>query len=233
MEIYRGKSQLDNGQIVAITTQNTHNRKTGDMVQIWILAASMNPYKAVFNNIDRSICGDCKHRGKTCYVALHQAPLQIYRKWLEGFYPIAPNLNFLKGKVIRLGSYGDPVALPFNLVKEICHKSDGWTGYTHQWNLDLAQKYNKYLMASVDNLTEYYKAKWMGWRTFRVKEALNSKLDGEIVCPAAEEAGKKSNCFKCQLCSGLKGKDGTDIVINVHGLPYKHELFKKISLQLI
>jgi len=229
MEIYRGRSMIDGSNIVSIATK-TDNRKTGDVIQIWILPASMNPLEAIKNNVDRGVCGDCKHRGSTCYVPTFQAPLQIYRAWLKGNYPIG---MIADNQIVRLGAYGDPCALPFNFVKEIAQKAKGYTGYTHQWKMPHVQPYKQFLMASVDSLKEYQQAKAMGWRTYRIKNAFENKLNQEIVCPASEEAGKKSTCEKCCLCSGLNGKGKKDIVINIHGLPYKQERFKRLSLNLV
>jgi len=41
-------------------------------------------------------------------------------------------------------------------------------------------------------------------------------LSGEILCPASEEAGKRTTCDKCGLCAGLTRK-AKDIMIPVHG----------------
>jgi hypothetical protein len=232
MELYRGASEIDGGRIVAISTESK-NQKTGKQVQIWILSAQgMDPLQAVENNVDRSVCGDCKHRSGTCYVVLAWAPLAIYQAWQEGKYEKAQNADYLKGRMVRFGAYGDPAALPLELVKEIASKAKGYTGYTHQWKMPHVQPYKDYLMASVDSLEEYKQAKAMGWRTFRVKNASESKQKQEIVCPASNEAGKKSTCEKCGLCSGLAGKGSKDIVINVHGLDFKIARFQKISLQM-
>jgi hypothetical protein len=197
MELYRGPSSIDGGRIIAITTE-TSNKKTGDLVQIWILNANMLPLQAVASNADRSVCGDCKHRGSTCYVALHMAPHQIYRHWKNGGYAIALNTDYLAGRMVRFGAYGDPAALPLALVEEIVGKAAGHTGYTHQWKMEYVQPYKKYLMASVDSMDEYREAKAMGWRTFRIKNADETKLKQEIVCPASIEAGKKS-VYLCEV----------------------------------
>jgi len=39
------------------------NRKTGDMIQIWILVRSVSPTEAIRTGLDRLICGSCVHRG--------------------------------------------------------------------------------------------------------------------------------------------------------------------------
>lgn len=232
MEIFHGRSEIDDQSIFAVVTES-ENVKTGSMKQIWILNASVNPLEAIDKGIDSSICGDCKHRGVSCYVAVFQAPLGIYRAWKRGSYEKANNFDFLINQNVRFGAYGDPAALPFDLVEEIALKAKGYTGYTHQWKLPYVQKYQKYLMASVDSVEEYNQAKAMGWRTFRVKTAHEEKLTKEITCPASIEAGKKSTCEQCKLCSGLNSNCTKDIVINVHGLPYKQANFGRMSLNLV
>ena len=232
MEIYRGPSQIDGQLIVCITTESK-NRKTGEMLQVWLLSTAMNPIKATYNNLDRSICGDCKHRNTSCYVALFQAPYQIYHNWKRGKYAISHDFSMFANRKVRFGAYGDPVAMPLEIIRGIAKVSSGWTGYTHQWKLAIAQEYKPFLMASVDTLAEYHEAKAMGWRTFRIKNAEESKLKQEIVCPASIEAGKKSNCAKCGLCSGLSSKSPRDIVINVHGLQHKQDKFKRMALEVV
>ena len=73
---YRGPSLIDGSPIVVVVvTAKSSNRKTGSMVQTYILRADQNPVAAVKSGADVSICGDCKHRGdkgqgRSCYVNL-------------------------------------------------------------------------------------------------------------------------------------------------------------------
>ena len=60
---YRGKSPIDGAPIVAIATLESKNGKTGDMVQTWILREDISPLMAIKTGADRSICGNCVHRG--------------------------------------------------------------------------------------------------------------------------------------------------------------------------
>ena len=64
---------LETETIVVIATLKTRNRKTGDMVQIWILNRNESPVDSVRNGSDSIVCFDCPHRGRgfqkrTCYV---------------------------------------------------------------------------------------------------------------------------------------------------------------------
>lgn len=115
------------------------------------------------------------------------------------------------GKYVRFGTYGEPSLLPFNLVKSMAQVAKSYTGYTHQGTKIWAQKYADYFMASVHGPEEISQ----NWRSFIAKDA---KIDvpSAVICPASKEAGYKSTCAKCGLCSGLLGKGKKDIVINVH-----------------
>lgn len=215
---------IDGDRIVAVATTNTSNRKTGYVTQLWIVSANADPVRALYSNQDRSVCGDCKHRNSSCYVVVHQAPLVVYRAWQRGIYPIVQT-DVFKDKKVRFGAYGDPVALPVTLVQAIAEQSKVWLGYTHSWKMPHAASYKRWLMASVDTPEERAEAKAAGWRTFRVKTADAEVENGEVVCPASEEAGKKLSCEYCLLCSGLDGKGTKDVVINVHGQTNKRAAF--------
>ncbi len=77
--LWRGKSLLDGKRIMVIATgvfNKTENKKTGDMIQAWILRRDIDPMLARRLGEDYSICGDCKHREQsTCYVNIGQALL--------------------------------------------------------------------------------------------------------------------------------------------------------------
>src|SRR5919205_567706 len=89
--LYRGPSLLDGSPIVCVAVglaRKSKNPKTGNAVQTYILADNgEDPVKAWQNGGDRAICGDCPHRGSTCYVNIVQAPLAIYRAYRRGTYP--------------------------------------------------------------------------------------------------------------------------------------------------
>src|SRR5262245_25812018 len=123
---YRGPSMLDGAPIVAIATGlgRTRNVKTGALVQTWIIRADQSPIDAVNNGNDASICGACPHRGeivdgknvgRSCYVTVFQAPLSVYRTFAAGKYAEvtpAQAAELVADRVVRLGSYGDPAAVP-------------------------------------------------------------------------------------------------------------------------
>ena len=81
-------------------------------------------------------------------------------------------------------------------------------------------------MASVDTESERAAATLLGWRTFRVT-AQGEAIDAlEILCPASEEAGKRTQCERCKLCSGLS-RPAKSIAIPSHGAGKGH--FERVS----
>jgi len=227
MILYEGPSLLNGEPIVVIATgvkNVSHNQKTGALIQTWILPQDVSPLDAVKNGQDAMVCGDCKHRGhaqgdknvgRACYVNVFQAPLNIWRTYKAGKYPHAVGAEQFAGRLVRLGAYGDPAAVPFYIWEWIMDKAEGGTGYTHQWR-ECDSRLMRYCMASVDNEQEAEEAAAMGWRYFRV--ALDDeKMPYEVVCPASAEAGHKLQCEDCLACGGLAAKAKAHIVIQAHG----------------
>lgn len=233
MIVYQGPSRLDRQPIVAILTgldRPSHNPKTGRMAQLWILRGDISPLAAIDSGADYSVCGNCMHRGaagehgkgskgRSCYVMVKNAPLQIWRAFMRGNYrhagPMLANYRLRQaGMAVRLGAYGDPAALPIATLEQLC-KGVAHTGYTHQW-LHLGPRYARLLMASVDVEEDRTHAKLAGWRTFRAKLADEPNGAREVSCPASAEAGHRTTCENCKLCAGAE-KKAADVSINVHG----------------
>lgn len=230
--------------IVVIATgfsRKSGNPKTGNMIQVWILVRRMNPVRAVKLGKDSFNCFDCKLRGKrgkgrTCYVRIITAPLGVWRAYKRGSYPFLGTDDYAQvfsGRKIRFGSYGDPVAVPLYLIREMAIASNGWTGYTHQWRNPEYLPYSAYIVASVDNETEYGAAKLAGWRTFRVRGESAPLLPREVSCPASAESGHKTTCEDCRLCSGTylndPRKDVSIIVHGMHGVAKRFETLIQIG----
>jgi hypothetical protein len=231
---YRGPSMIDGQPIVAIATiQRSSNVKTGAMVQTWILRADANPIDAARRGLDVSICGNCPHRvqhdaegnrlpaTRSCYVRLDTAPLNVFNTWQRGRYDdltatLCTAAARVAGKLVRLGSYGDPAAVPFAVWDALLSQAIGHTGYTHQWRA--FPEFTRWVMASCDSSDDRVAAKMLGFRTFRVAPAANwNKEAGEVLCPASAEAGKKTTCSACRACGGLNAKARADIMIPAHG----------------
>lgn len=213
--------------IIGLSTQDTKNEKTGNMVQTWFLLKGVEPhiaFKQAYGNPlapQNEVCGGCPHLTKgTCYVSWFQAPLATYRRYMRGGHGEVisnPNPDKLP---IRLGSAGNPTVLPLENLKQLVEDAPKWTGYTHEWDQDEKQGYKKYLMASVDTPYEAKQAKLKGWRYFRVRKPGDTTLyTNEIVCPATTERGIKAgiNCANCGLCNGTSNKAQCDIVVDAHG----------------
>jgi hypothetical protein len=185
------------------------NRKTGDMIQIWILVKSVSPTEAIRTGLDRLICGNCVHRGheengrfgvgRSCYVNPGQAPQGIWKAWKAGRYSPLRSLECFVGRKVRFGAYGDPTHIPLPLALAIAGVASGWTGYTHQWRKPSLQPWRSLLMASVDSVAELVIARSMGWSTFRVGSEASA---GESLC-ASERIG--TPCMDCLLCAGARG----------------------------
>jgi len=212
----------DSARIVVATGFQTKssNAKTGAMVQIWILNRHENPVAAVKSGADRVICGDCPLRrdpqtGKRgCYVRVEQAPLAIWKAYNAGKYSRLVDLSLFKGRFVRFGAYGEPIHIPFALVRAIVATvgAGNFTGYTHQWRNDLYRNYQQFFMASV-GANDYLAAEQMGWRTFVVSARA---IEKHVLCPASKEAGHRVNCVDCRLCSGAS-KQARSIWIPPHG----------------
>ena len=221
--LYQGPSLLDGAPIVVIATglkKASANSKTGGMIQTYILRSGVSPTVAIKTGDDASICGDCIHRGagdgsgRTCYVNVGQGPLAVWRAFRRGAYPRAMAPGLFAGRKVRLGTYGDPAAVPGYVWQAATGEASGWTGYTHQWRTrpDL----QPYCMASADTEAGAREAQAAGWRTFRVADPGDrARMAGEVVCPASAEAGKKLTCSACMACSG--GNRRGSIVIQAHG----------------
>jgi len=224
--IYNGPSLLDGAPIVVIVTgyaARSTNKKTGAMVQTYIIRSDMSPVEAVRSGADASICGDCKHRGdgtggaRSCYVTLIHGPSAVWRTFARGGYPVAsPHVaaDLCAGQMIRLGTYGDPAAVPKDVWDTLISRAEGFTGYTHAWRrIDPA--WASLVMASADTTAEAVQARAMGYRTFRV--GLEPVAGLEINCPASEESGRKVQCVACKACMGTSGKARVSIQIQAHG----------------
>lgn len=231
--LYRGPSRIDGAPIVAIVTglaKRSGNAKTGAMAQTWIIRDDMAPLDALRTGSDSSICGGCGHRPKehdgasywdrSCYVNVSQAPTSVYRTYRAGRYrdlsgDLAAIATLATGQLVRLGSYGDPAAVPLPTWRALVASASGHTGYTHQWKSARLRDVASLCMASADSLKDLQKAKALGLATFRVALPNASPEVGETVCPASAEAGKVATCATCRACDGASGRH---VVIQAHGI---------------
>lgn len=206
-------------QVVVIATgfnEPSQNRKTGPMIQVWILVKAQNPVAAHMSGKQALVCFQCQFQKSTCYVNLGQAPLSVWEAWKAGSYPTLGSVGVFSDRVVRFGAFGEPTILPLPLLSRIASVSAGWTGYTHRWQNALLAGYSRFLMASVDDEEQQLQATKRGWRTFRVTEPGTTwKLRDECGCPAAVENGERTQCFRCKLCCGTS-KSAKSVVIQKH-----------------
>jgi hypothetical protein len=231
--IYEGPSLIDGQPIVVLYQSGSTNGKTGNMAQTYILHANIDPITASRTGQDSAICGDCIHRGqahsgdsgqalnRSCYVTLMHGPLIKYKGYKAGKYKYASGHADLialgKGQVIRLGTYGDPVAVPSYIWQSLLLESKAHTAYTHGAINPMPDK----IMTSADSLGQAQSAWQRGERTFRVVASLSHITKQEVLCPASDESaalrgGAKATCESCKLCAGASVK-AKSVAIVVHG----------------
>ena len=226
--LYEGPSLIDGQPIVAIATYSDKNTKTGLMVQTYILCQNIDPRDANKTGADFSICGTCPLKGiptmdpkrklaekRKCYVRIDQGSLMVWKAYQNGSYPKTNNISELgRGRMVRLGTYGDPAAVPSYVWNQLLEDAIGHTAYSHQNDIIPIDK--KIFMGSADSL-EHAKKFWSdNIRTFRVIQSLDEIQKNEILCPASKEAGRKSTCAKCKLCSGTSSNSKKSIAIVQH-----------------
>ena len=226
---YEGPSLIDGAPIVVIVNKldGSKNAKTGAIVQSFIIRADVDPVKALQTGADYSVCGSCEHRPITaketgkppCYVQVAKSVLSVYSAYLRGRYVKADPATIakaLEGKIVRIGTYGDPAAAPVQMWNQITRYAAGRRGYTHQWDrpdFDV-DAWAPLVMASADTIDQAAKANLLGMRVFRVSIGVDVQA-GEASCPASKEAGQRTTCAKCTLCAGTSIK-ARDIVIADH-----------------
>lgn len=238
--IYNGPSLLDGQPIIVVAIVSSANSKTGNMIQTHILRADINPLESSKTGLDASICGDCIHRGQTtldplkktavnrsCYVNLGQGPNVVYKAFKRGLYPTVQNMDEITAighnRAVRLGTYGDPAAVPAAVWDALLKSTRTHTGYTHQHNANKPTDYSR-MMYSADNANDAKQAHSKGYRTFRVipvqqwqDNGIKALLANEILCPASKENDKGLSCIECKLCTGSQSK-AKSIAIVSHGI---------------
>jgi hypothetical protein len=228
--IYRGASELDGAPIVVIAVWSSTNRKTGNMLQTYIIRSDIDPVLASKYGEDQSVCGNCRHRGtptfdpllkqaegRSCYVVLGQGPTIVFKTFKRGGYPdYSGNPTLIRAlgskAMVRIGTYGDGAAVPDVVWDDLCADATGHNAYSH--NGGDPMRY----MISADSLLEAQSAWQFKYRTFRVVRDTSEIVKGqEIECPS--ERGVQ--CVDCGLCGG-SAKQAKSIAIVVHGAGAKH-----------
>ena len=203
--MFRSMSALTKTPVEILTVftgfKGSANRKTGNMVQSYILVADVEPVTAWKDGDDVAICGTCalRYTGKpACYVNKGHDPYAVWHACKRGSYlevgvdvTFEEAIAFISGYKVRYGAYGDPSAAP-----HIFGALQSHTGYTHQWKTsDLEEE----CMASVETVYQKRKANEKGWRTYRIVHDASELEEDEIMCPYPTV-----QCVDCKLCGGAK-----------------------------
>jgi hypothetical protein len=158
---------------------------------------------------------------RECYVLLGQGPTGVYKGLAKNIYPEAQDAAHIaalgRGRMVRIGTYGDGAAVPAWVWQALISDAKGHTAYSHQFDVNGASASAALYMQSAGSETEARDAWAKGRRTFRVIQSLDQIVKGsEIVCPASKEAGARVQCAECKLCGGADVK-GKSIAIVDHG----------------
>lgn len=223
--LWRGPSPIDGKPIVVLMTTKSVNRKTGNMLQTYILRDDLDPLSAIASADDYSVCGNCRHRKqadgtRSCYVNIGQSVMSVWKAYKAGRYKELWSNEELEhvvsGRGIRFGAYGDPACIPHKLVVWLNKHADNHTGYTHQWREQFASPFKGVFMASCDGFTDYCDASIAGWRSFNVVPK-GYKPSGIKQCPATV-VDSQAQCVTCSLCSG----DKANVYVEAHGSGAKY-----------
>lgn len=232
--LYRGPSLINGAPIVvvAVYPKGKANAKTGGMVQTYILPDSgLHIMDIVRRGLDVSVCGGCPHRydydenglaikgTRTCYVNLGQGVRMVLQSVQRGKYASIANdplamAEIGRGRMVRLGTWGDPAAVPVEVWTAVLSEALGHTGYTHQWRSErLASPLKGLVMASCETAADVARANSKGFSgTFRVLPVGQSVAPSGL-CPASAEGGKVALCVDCGRCDGKGG----NVEIVAHG----------------
>lgn len=230
--IYNGPSLLDGKPIIVVATATSNNAKTGTVLQTYILREDMDPRDANKTGEDFSICGNCLLKGKptdslkkklakdrACYVTIGHGPLNVWRSYQRGtVYPTVYGHDAIAalgaGYVVRLGTYGDPSAVPSYIWDSLLSRAASHTGYSHQASTPGADHRPDLVMTSAETLADAQAAWRRAERTFRIVSSYDDIQTGqEIACPADT---KGITCNSCRLCGGASVA-AKSIAIVAHG----------------
>ena len=232
--MYRGKSLIGPQQVVVIATglvTPSKNKKTGPMIQVYILIDELDPLEAIRQGGNQGACGKCgfqgywdtdaqKFKDVICYVNKGQGPSRVWDADYEANYPAydeEQHRHLFAGRRIRWGAYGDPAAMPVAVIRKFSAICDGHTGYSNQlfWiDKRRANALAQFLQCSCANRAQDAEAKRRGWRTFLVVPKGKEGPSDSIECPYYTRG---INCHDCLLCSGEE-RNAKSIWVEAHAM---------------
>jgi hypothetical protein len=116
-------------------------------------------------------------------------------------------------KAVRLGTYGDPAAVPFYVWKYLLQCPDiNRTGYTHQWRT-CNQDMRRLCQASCDSVLDAADAAQMGWHAFLV---IPHNAPAPVTGRRSIQCLSDRNGLDCATCGACNGSK-IDVWINAHG----------------
>lgn len=220
--IYDGKSQFDGSDIIVIVTNSREAKlvkKIGLSYQTWIIKKNIHPLDAMRSRQDLGVCWNCPFKNVfnedtqtlqgVCYVNLSGLS-SVYASYVAGQYNTEENYSL--GLNARIGSYGDPAAVPIEVWERLLSQVPSSTGYTRQWKNPKYAAYKAFCMASCHNMTEYQQAVDMGWKAYIVRGEGEDLPQGAIECPQPSDP-VRIHCHSCGLCDAKTGS----VAAIVHG----------------
>jgi hypothetical protein len=202
------------------------NRKTGPMIQTWILPVGEFP--SVRTAAAYRVCGDCEMES-ACYVN---------RITLSGFYQRfnqLPRVDFMQlsarerdrllgSAAIRLGAFGNPSAMPLELAEALI-EGRNHTSYDAMWRT-IDPAWARVSMASCSSAEDAIEAWSRGWRVFLTLPDDTKQARAEIVKVKAAGAtglmcrfySSELQCYACRDCSGQVKEHRASVILNpLHG----------------
>lgn len=207
------------------------NRKTGDMVHLWVVLRDVDPYDAVKRGIDKATCNGCPMRavedglGRSCYPHLGMLH-NLWTAYRDGKYPEVGVGDFREPfrRGVRATAYGDISAVENpRFWGALVGFAPFHTAYTSAWGPPVNDGARFFAMASVSSPRERDRAKSYGWRTFRTRLPEEIVLPGEVQCPAP-----RVTCQECRRCNGTRSTFARDVSVEVHGWPAAVSAFKRL-----
>ena len=188
------------------------NKKTGPMLQCYFCPSDHHPVEAQKTGSDASVCHTCPQRhsaGGGFYVYPHSLlslPIAI-----DNAVPLEMDTlsEVLRGRSIRLGAWGDPAAVPSDIMIPLAEATPQRTGYTHFPSK--APHLRGLVQASCESPKQAHALQADGWRTFRASRSPETTLTAdEILCPHYTTG---IQCIACGLCDG----HSANVVAPIHG----------------
>jgi hypothetical protein len=189
-------------------------------------------------------------------VQIVHAPRSVWESWDRQGRPgsnwadcpqILDLQNDARAHGLRLGSYGDPMAVPaevwIDLIDALQPRSV--VGYTHQWRTgtlehtrayqgpDMGSWFRENIMASCDSVADAKDARFLGWRFFLATDSSDPDIERAIQCPATRDVDPLT-CRTCGICNGSQGKSTRASVFLVeHGMRSQSKAKRFASLAVV